>query len=142
MLSRRPNSPAQYFGNRVSQTDPAEAPRYQYTGQEYDPETDLYQYAARYYDASVGRFLSEDPSGFSAGDMNLYRYVGNDPVTLVNPSGLRPGRPDDAMMAAMGLTKTVDSPGQTTWLFETSDGEFGLLYPPGQEPSPNGKGCL
>ena len=42
---------------------------------------------ARYYDAAVGRFLSEDPIGFDGGDANYYRYVGNSPTTATDPTG-------------------------------------------------------
>lgn len=52
---------------------------FQYTGRESDQETGLYYYRARYYDPSVGRFMSEDPIGFKGGP-NFYDYVGNDPV--------------------------------------------------------------
>jgi RHS repeat-associated protein len=52
-----------------------------------DPETGVYCDGARWYDAGVGRFLSNDPTGFSAGDTNLQRYVFNDPVNLVDPTG-------------------------------------------------------
>ena len=48
----------------------------------------LYYYRARYYDARIGRFISSDPIEFQAGDFNFYRYVGNDPVNFVDPSGL------------------------------------------------------
>jgi RHS repeat-associated protein len=44
-------------------------------------------YRARYYDQSIGRFVSEDPSGFSAG-INYYRYVRNDVVNFRDPAGL------------------------------------------------------
>jgi hypothetical protein len=40
------------------------------------------------YDPTVGRFLTEDPSDFEAGDLNLYRYVKNDPLNNTDPSGL------------------------------------------------------
>lgn len=43
---------------------------------------------ARYYDPSVGRFISEDPIGFEGGDTNLCAYVGNQPVNRIDPSGL------------------------------------------------------
>ncbi len=43
---------------------------------------------ARYYDPRVGRFISEDPLGFDGGDVNLYAYVGNNPIMGVDPSGL------------------------------------------------------
>jgi len=49
----------------------------------------LYYMRARYYDAQVGRFISEDPIGF-AGGLNLYAYVGGNPVNVVDPSGLCP----------------------------------------------------
>ncbi|MBT1077317.1 RHS repeat-associated core domain-containing protein, partial [Geobacter grbiciae] len=48
----------------------------------------LYYMKARYYDASIGRFISEDPAGFSAGDVNLMAYVGGNPIMGVDPSGL------------------------------------------------------
>jgi RHS repeat-associated protein len=56
-------------------------------GRELDRETGLYYYRARYYDPKVGRFISEDPIGFSAGDTNLYRYVGNNPTNYTDPTG-------------------------------------------------------
>jgi RHS repeat-associated protein len=73
------------FGNRSGSTT-AEF-RYGYTGRELDGETGLYYYRARYYDSSVGRFISEDPVGFAAGDTNLYRYVGNNSTNYTDPSG-------------------------------------------------------
>ncbi len=75
------------FGNITSQTNPAVNFRYGYTGQEFDKETGQYYYRARYYDAGIGRFLSEDPIGFDSGDANLYRYVGNRPLDHVDPFG-------------------------------------------------------
>jgi RHS repeat-associated protein len=59
----------------------------QFAAREYDAETQLYYNRARYYDPAVGRFASEDPAGLSAG-INLYAYVGNDPVNGRDPSGL------------------------------------------------------
>ena len=58
-----------------------------YTGREYDPETGLYYYRARYYNPETGRFISEDPIGFGGGDLNLYRYVLNNSVNLIDPTG-------------------------------------------------------
>jgi len=49
---------------------------------------DLYYYRARYYDPTQARFISQDPIEFLAGDTNFYRYVGNDPLNFVDPSGL------------------------------------------------------
>ena len=42
---------------------------------------------ARFCDANLGRFLSRDPFGIAAGDINLYRYVGNGVTTWIDPSG-------------------------------------------------------
>ncbi|MFP3984111.1 MAG: phospholipase A2 [Desulfurivibrionaceae bacterium] len=71
-------------GNRVKQP-------YTYTGRELDKETGLYFYRARYYDPQLGRFISKDPIGFEGGDFNLYGYVQNNPVNLVDPTGLKCG---------------------------------------------------
>ena len=51
-----------------------------------DEDTGLYDYRARWYDPATGRFASEDPAGFDADDMNLYRYVGNNPMIYTDPS--------------------------------------------------------
>jgi RHS repeat-associated protein len=59
-----------------------------YTGRFYDKTTGLQNNLNRWYDASTGRWLSEDPISFAAGDVNLYRYVGNGPVNGTDPSGL------------------------------------------------------
>jgi RHS repeat-associated protein len=61
---------------------------YLYTGREFDTEAGLYHYRARTYSAELGRFLQMDPIKFDAGDPNIFRYVGNDPVNLWDPLGL------------------------------------------------------
>jgi RHS repeat-associated protein len=58
-----------------------------FTGREHDSETGLIYYRARYMDPVLGRFTSEDPIGFAAGDFNVARYVGNSPLNWVDPSG-------------------------------------------------------
>ena len=60
---------------------------YIYTAREFDSETNLYYYRARYYDPSIGRFITRDPIGFDGGDYNLYAYVENNSVNLVDPMG-------------------------------------------------------
>ncbi|NEZ56031.1 RHS repeat protein [Adonisia turfae] len=75
------------FGQVTSETNPDFDFRFGYTGRERDEATGLMYYRARYYDPAVGRFLSEDPLGFNAGDANLYRYVFNSPTNYTDPSG-------------------------------------------------------
>ena len=60
-----------------------------FTGRQLDEETGLYFYRARYYDPVKGRFLQRDPLGYMEG-MNLYEYVGGDPLNLLDPLGLAP----------------------------------------------------
>lgn len=59
-----------------------------YTGRQYDPETGLWQYRARYYHPQLGQFLSTDPIG-TKDDPNLYLYVGSDPVNNTDPTGMQ-----------------------------------------------------
>jgi RHS repeat-associated protein len=67
-----------------------------YTGQRIDPETNgLYYYRARMYRPTWGRFMQVDPIGY-AGGSNLYAYVGNDPLNLLDPLGLSPDSPQAA----------------------------------------------
>ena len=63
--------------------------RYLWTSREYDAEIDLQYNRARYYDQNTGRWISQDPMGFDAGDSNLYRYVNNGPTGATDPSGLQ-----------------------------------------------------
>jgi RHS repeat-associated protein len=61
--------------------------RYRYTGRDFDTETGLYYYRARYYDPTSARFLSEDLIHFR-GAMNFYPYVHNNPTAMSDPKGL------------------------------------------------------
>jgi len=60
---------------------------YFFTGREYDTETGLYHLRARSYDPRIGRFLQRDPLGDQP-DINLYRYVGNNPINRIDLLGL------------------------------------------------------
>jgi RHS repeat-associated protein len=60
--------------------------RFLFTGREFMGV--WYEYRARMYHPGIGRFTSEDPKGFDAGDYNLYRYCHNDPLDLTDPMGL------------------------------------------------------
>jgi RHS repeat-associated protein len=76
------------FGNLVSSTGSFVNP-YLYTGRDLDSDTGLRYYRNRYYDSSVGRFLSEDALRYFGGGSNFYTYVANGPTNFRDPSGLK-----------------------------------------------------
>jgi len=76
------------YGQRTAVVADIEQP-YAFTGREFDGESGLYYYRARYYDARQGRFVSEDPIGLRSGGANFYRYTTNNPLNWTDPSGLR-----------------------------------------------------
>lgn len=92
------------FGGLAASTGTLTNP-FRYTGREFDSETGIYQYRARYYDTSIGRFISQDPIGFRGG-ANFYRYVFNSPTGLVDPWGLAP----NCVMTHSGLVCTGANP--------------------------------
>jgi RHS repeat-associated protein len=69
--------------------DPNNVDRFGYTGQAWIPQLGLNYYKARMFSPRLGRFLQTDPIAYSDG-MNIYAYVGNDPVNLADSSGLCP----------------------------------------------------
>jgi RHS repeat-associated protein len=74
------------FG-RTTATGASNSNVFHYTSRENDA-TGLYHYRARYYHPGFARFVSEDPLSFGGGDVNLYGYVGNNPLTRLDPWGL------------------------------------------------------
>jgi RHS repeat-associated protein len=62
--------------------------RFKFTGREYTGTFGFYEYRARAYHPGLGRFMSEDPKLFDAGDYNLFRYCHNDPIDFTDPMGL------------------------------------------------------
>ncbi len=74
------------FGNVISQTAPSLLTRYLYTGREYEIETGLYYYRARFYDPTLGKFIQRDSIGFADGT-NEYEYVHSRPISSIDPLG-------------------------------------------------------
>lgn len=76
------------FGNVTANTGTSQSDLL-YTGHTGDGDTGYYYYRARYYDPTIGRFISEDPKGFAAG-VNFYEYADNDPLNENDPTGFDP----------------------------------------------------
>jgi RHS repeat-associated protein len=82
------------FGKVTSETAPTHNHISGFQGAERDEETGMQLHDRRYLDVVVGGWISFDPSGFSAGDTNLRRFVSNAPTYLTDPSGLQDRGPD------------------------------------------------
>jgi len=95
--------PAITDGSGNPLTASAYSNRFMFTGREYLAEVNLYDYRNRVYSADLGRFLQTDPLRFSAGDVNIYRYCGNNPINET-----------DAMGLCVKTTTTVNPDGSTT----------------------------
>ncbi len=77
------------FGNLTASTGTLTNP-FRYTGREFDSETGLYFYRARYLDPATGRFITEDPLRFGGGT-DFYPYADDSPVNEIDPLGLTAG---------------------------------------------------
>jgi RHS repeat-associated protein len=79
-----------YGGTRLDEQAGTDDNPYMYNGKELDEDTGLYYYGARYYNAEVARFTSQDPWGGDVKDpqsLNKYAYVQNNPLKYVDPTG-------------------------------------------------------
>ena len=85
------------YGQILSQSNASAGDRFGYAGMQTDATTGLYFDQARWYDPGSGRFISQDPIMFSAGDSNLYRFVMNSPADYSDPLGLFLQQPDHAI---------------------------------------------
>jgi len=78
-----------YGATRIDSHTPADVP-FKYTGKELDNSTGLYFYGARYYDATLGRFISADtivPDPRNPQELNRYTYALNNPLIHTDPTG-------------------------------------------------------
>ncbi|RCS44196.1 RHS repeat-associated core domain-containing protein [Bremerella cremea] len=77
------------FGNVLSETNATlDTTGFGFTARYFDEATGLQYNTNRWYNAELGRWMSQDPIGFEAGDENLYRYVGHEVTVFTDPSGL------------------------------------------------------
>ena len=77
------------YGNLLAKTGPmADFKRYRFSAKEYDPRTGLYYFGYRFYEPTFQRWLNPDPIG-ARGGINLYGFVGNNPINYVDPLGLQ-----------------------------------------------------
>ena len=93
------------FGNSTNNL----TTRYQFTGREKDDFTGLYYYRARWYDEQLGRFISEDPIGLSGG-INEFAYIGNNPLSGTDSSGLTPEYDQQLWQAQQDLIEALETP--------------------------------
>jgi RHS repeat-associated protein len=121
------------FGKQTATSGSLTNP-FQYTGREFDSETGIYYYRARYFDPSAGRFLSEDRLR-SQGGANFYRYTQNNPLVWIDPSG------DNLCYSVTPsgmVEKPCADPGQgMNCIYVPGGVSCNVPIPPGPPPAPN-----
>ena len=92
-----------------------------YCGEYYDSETGLIYLRNRYYDPSMGRFISEDPA---KGGLNWYVYCDNNPIMFVDPLG------EDAIIItnSNSVDVKVTTLGHTSAIYQDANGEWYYTY--------------
>jgi len=100
------------FGNILNDTNATLALPFGFAGGLYDKHTKLTRFGYRDYDAKAGKWMAKDPIGFNGSKANLYQYVLNNPINLVDPYGLWD---DPWMKAAMGQHSQPQFSSQGLW---------------------------
>ena len=96
-----------------------------FQGREYDYDLSLYNYRARYFDPSLGRFLQTDPLGYQD-SMNLYQGMGMNPLNFVDPWGEKFVFIDHDLLLALKFLKRTQEGKRLYDLLENSEKEFRL----------------
>ena len=76
------------FGNIISDSNTSFEVPFGFAGGLHDIDTGLVRFGARDFDSTIGRWTAKDPIDFAGGDVNLYGYVQNNPVSFIDPEGL------------------------------------------------------
>ncbi len=125
------------FGKIISSTALNFQP-FGFAGGLRDDATGFVRFGARDYDPETGHWASKDPILFGAGDTNLYGYVMNDPINLIDPSGLKPGdkfkTPDAAARDAINYinpTSRRENREYSGSIFKDPSGNFFATDPTG-----------
>lgn len=87
------------FGRVTANTNPGFQP-FEFAGGLVDDATTLVHFGARDYDPETARWLTKDPLGFGGGGTNVSQYALNDPINVVDPTGLRPLTPCEKAVLA------------------------------------------
>jgi RHS repeat-associated protein len=115
------------LGNVVVATGSVVNP-FRYTGREFDAETGLYSYRARYFDSQAGRFISEDPIGLGGNSLNFYEYAYNSPANWIDPSGMQQLgigiEPPAGRAVSNGVLDPSDDPGHTIVFLKDPSGQI------------------
>lgn len=116
-----------------------------FTGRPFDAATGLQNNLNRWYDPAVGRWLSPDPLGLSAGDPNLFRYIHNSPGDSTDPTGLywNWGNPFSGWMWNMWYYSEIDKE-RREWILEHSidPGALADNLRPAQRTGPGENGMI
>jgi RHS repeat-associated protein len=108
------------FGKIITATKNDLSLQFAYTGKLTDKSSDLQWNINRWYDANVGRWVSEDPIGFKGGDVNLLRYTLNTPCCYVDTSGNFP-----IILPVIVAAVTIYTPAACWRMFEEGLLDFG-----------------
>ncbi|MCG5510088.1 RHS repeat-associated core domain-containing protein, partial [Ectothiorhodospira lacustris] len=120
------NSMAIYSYGPYGEPNVTTGVRFRYTGQQYLGGLNLYYYKARFYSPALGRFLQTDPIG-TRDDLNLYAYVGNDPINGRDPSGLWVETAWDVANIGIGAASLAGNVSSGNWGWAALD-TVGLVY--------------
>jgi RHS repeat-associated protein len=124
------------FGSIIYESNAAFTVPFRFAGGLYDRDTGLVQFGFRDYDSNIARWTAKDPIDFAGGDLNLFGYVGNNPVNWIDPYGLAPGdkfpTKDQAAIDAMDYIMNTSARADREYggyLYQNKDNSFSYTAP-------------